>query len=106
MLLTYYLPFFIYTTLMKTVTLLGLITLLITILTVSELNGPLTIQQELASESVIEVESSENQFDCAAVFLTKELTLHSFEAKVLYCYKNDSILFDISKDLFRPPSLA
>lgn len=91
---------------MKIVTLLGLMALLITILAVSELNGSLTTQQELASESVVEVESSENQFDCAAVFLTKEMTLHSFESKILYCYKSDSILFDISKDLFRPPSLA
>lgn len=91
---------------MKTVTLAGLIILVITFLAVGELNGSLTIQQELASESVIEVESSENQFDCAAVSLTNKMTLHSVEPKVLYDYKSDSILFDISKDLFRPPSLA
>lgn len=99
-------PLYIYTTIMKTVTLAGLIILLITFLAVSELNWSLSTQQELVSESVIELENSENEFDCAVAFLTKKIPLLSVEPKNLHDYKSDSILFDISEDLFRPPSLA
>lgn len=91
---------------MKIVTLVGLIIILITFVGVAELNGALTIQQEVASESVIELESCEDGFDYAAEFFTKEIVLRSIETKNLYLYKSDSILFDLSKDLFRPPSLA
>lgn len=91
---------------MNTVTLLGLIILVITFLTVGEFNGSFTTQQELVSESVIELEGSENDVDCSIAFLTKEILLLSEEPKILYCYKSDFILFDVSKDLFRPPSLA
>lgn len=103
--LTLHLPLFIYTAAMKIVTLLGLIALLIAVLTLSELNASSATQYELTSESVIELENSENEFDCAAAFVTNEIALLSVEPKNLYAYRSDFVLFDLSTDLFRPPSL-
>lgn len=106
MLFTLYSPFFIYTTIMKIVTLAGLIILVITFLAVGELNGSLTTQQELVSESLVELENSESAFDCDTTLHSHEMRLHTVESKNIYGYKNDLILFDLSKDLFRPPSLT
>lgn len=73
---------------------------------VVQFNSPLTTQHELTHEPIAEAESSENDFDCATAFLTKDVALLSVEAKNMYCYESDFILFDISKDFFRPPSFA
>lgn len=91
---------------MKIMTLLGLIALLTAILTIGELNGSSILPQETASQSIVELENCENEFDSATACRMKAILFHPIEFNVLYAYKHDSILFDLYKDFFRPPSLT
>lgn len=90
----------------KTAVLLGLMTFFIITVVIVQFNNSSTTQHELAYEPISEAEGSENDFDCASAFLTKDVALLSVEAKNMYCYESDFILFDLSKDFFRPPSFA
>ncbi len=91
---------------MKKMRWLGFIVLLFTMFTVSEFNTAFTPPLEVVYESVVELENCENKFDPLVPFIITEMLLPSIEPKMLYSYECDSILFDISKEFFRPPSLT
>lgn len=87
-------------------TLVGLLILIVSIFVLSELNAALLSEYSYSTESVVELEISENEFDSSKVLLSKHIGLYPAYSQLVYYYRDDSILFDLSKDFFRPPSLT
>lgn len=69
-------------------------------------NKPMSIQHEVAVESVVETESSKTNPNIDEEFIKNEsLTLAIEKITPFFC-DNSYILVDISQELFRPPSLS
>jgi hypothetical protein len=91
---------------MKKVAFLGFVLLMFSFVYIVESNRSLTIFQELATESAIESESTEDKLDNPLVFVAKNIEAHFLETNASHSYAHPFITFNVSKGLFRPPILA